>query len=160
MFEGLSREVLIMQVLLMIVSAFLGVALLTGHPAGAHHESAPSPVIGEDLAQRSGHVDAHLMFVVSSPDGIDRPAAQATAAHVVDELSRSPHVVSVTSPWNASPAIAAKLISEDHTAGLIVAEMSGDQESLQTISENLSARVARDHGDVSVNELLNIRGNP
>jgi hypothetical protein len=52
-------------------------------------------------------------FVQLMADGTRRPAATATAAHVVNVLKRSPDVLGVVSTWTALPAAVQALPSTD-----------------------------------------------
>ena len=140
MFEGMARELVIMQFVVAIASVIVG-ASFVGFACEPDRLSAPpSSDSGQELAHTSGSSDSPLMFVVSTPDGIDSAAARTTGTHIVDELRRSPIVVDVTSPWNASTGDAAKLVNQDRTAGLVIAELAGGPASQPANTEELSAR--------------------
>jgi putative drug exporter of the RND superfamily len=94
--------------------------------------------------------EVQLLFVVSSPGGVDGAAARATGTDIVDQLRSSPHVADVTSPWNAPAGAAANLISRDRTSGLIVAGITGDEGLQQTYARELSEQVAHDRDGVTV----------
>lgn len=85
-----------------------------------------------------------LLVTVSSPEGVDSPAARAAGTDIVDHLDRSPHVANVTSPWTVPPAAAAELISKDRTSGLIVAGIVGDEAAQQRYAKELTERLDRD----------------
>ena len=108
-------------------------------------ESASATQLLTDKFQQG---DVQLLIVVSTPDGIDSAAARAAGNNIVDKLRSSPHVAQVTSPWTSPPAAAADLVSRDHTSGLIVAGIRGDENQQQRSAKELSDQVATGHGGV------------
>ncbi len=108
-------------------------------------ESASATQLLTDKFQQG---DVQLLIVVSTPDGIDSAAARGAGNNIVDKLRSSPHVAQVTSPWTSPPAAAADLVSRDHTSGLIVAGIRGDENQQQRSAKELSDQVATGHGGV------------
>ena len=108
-------------------------------------ESASATQLLTDKFQQG---DVQLLIVVSTPDGIDSAAARAAGNNIVDQLRSSPHVAQVTSPWTAPPPAAADLVSRDHSSGLIVAGIRGDENQQQKSAKELSDQVATGHGGV------------
>ncbi len=94
--------------------------------------------------------DVQLLIVVSTPDGVDSAPARAAGNNIVDQLRSSPHVAQVTSPWTSPPPAAADLVSRDHTSGLIVAGITGDESQQQDYAKELADQVADDHDGVTI----------
>jgi putative drug exporter of the RND superfamily len=118
--------------------------------SGFQDPNAESSRATELLTKKFHQGDVQLLVIVSYPDGIDSPEARETGTRIVDQLKRSPHVATVTSPWTTPPAAAADLVSKDRTAGLIVAGITGDEGQQQIYAKELSNQVGRGDGDVAV----------
>src|SRR4029079_54732 len=94
--------------------------------------------------------DAQLLVTVSTPDGVDSPAARAAGTEIVNQLRSSPHVVDVASPWTTPPQAAADLVNKDRNTGLIVAGIKGNESDQQKYAEQLSAQVTHDRNGATV----------
>src|SRR4029078_12287691 len=93
--------------------------------------------------------DVYIGRCLSPPDGRGGAPARAAGNDIVDQLRSSPHVAQVTSPWTAPPPAAADLVSRDHTSGLIVAGITGDESHQQRYAKELSDQVTADHDGVT-----------
>ena len=102
------------------------------------------------MVDKFGQGDVQLLFLVTAPDGVTGAAARAVGTEVSDELSRSPHVTSVTSAWTAPPGAAASLVSEDGKSGLVVAGIGGNESEAQQYADDLSRQLAGDRNGVTV----------
>jgi len=118
--------------------------------SGFQDPSSESAGATQVLTDRFRQGDVQLLIVVSTPDGIDSAPAREAANDIVDQLRSSPHVAHVTSPWTAPPSAAADLVSRDHTSGLIVAGITGDENHQQRYAKELSDQVTVDHDGVRV----------
>lgn len=145
------RRVIGFAVLLTVALGIFGVPVAKSLSASGFQdptsESASATQLLNDKFQQG---DVQLLIVVSTPDGIDSAAARTAGNDIVDELRSSPHVAEVTSAWTSPPPVAADLVSRDHTSGLIVAGIKGDESQQQKYAKELSDQVANGHDGVEV----------
>lgn len=119
-------------------------------PSGFQDPTAESSRATELLTEKFHQGDVQMLIVVSAPGGVDSPAAREAGTDIVDRLRRSPQVADVKSYWTTPPAAAADLVSKDHTSGLIVAGINGNEAQQQTYAKELSEQVTRGHDGVTV----------
>lgn len=145
------RRVIGFAVLLTVALGIFGVPVAKSLSASGFQdptsESASATQLLNDKFQQG---DVQLLIVVSTPDGIDSAAARTAGNDIVDELRSSPHVAQVTSAWTSPPPVAADLVSRDHTSGLIVAGIKGDESQQQKYAKELSDQVVNGHDGVEV----------
>lgn len=128
-----------------VVLGVLGVPVANKlSPSGFQDPNSDSSRATQLLTGKFRQGDVQLLITVSSPDGVDSPAARAAGVDIVDNLKRSPHVADVTSPWTVPPSAAADLISKDRSSGLIVAGIIGDEAAQQRHAEGLTKDLDRD----------------
>ena len=145
------RRVVGVAALLTLALAIFGVPVASSLSAsGFQDPTSESSRASEFLTEKFGQGDVQMLITVSTPDGVESPAARTAGTEIVDQLSRSPHVVNVTSPWTAPPQAAAELVSKDRTTGLIVAGIVGDEGSQQKYAKELSAQVTKDRDGVTI----------
>jgi len=89
--------------------------------------------------------DLQMLITVTAPDSAHSPAARAVGMSIVSQLSRTPNVAEVRSPWTAPPAEAQGLISRDGRTALIIAGLSGGENAAQNAAQTLSEAVVRAH---------------
>jgi RND superfamily putative drug exporter len=89
--------------------------------------------------------DLQMLITVTAPDSAHSPAARAVGMSIVSQLSRTPNVAEVRSPWTAPPAEAQGLISRDGRTALIIAGLSGGENVAQNAAQTLSEAVVRAH---------------
>jgi putative drug exporter of the RND superfamily len=143
------RRVIGFAVLLTVALGIFGVPVAkTLSASGFQDPTSESASATQLLTDKFQQGDVQLLIVVSTPDGIDSAAARAAGNNIVDQLRSSPHVAQVTSPWTAPPPAAADLVSRDHSSGLIVAGIRGDENQQQKSAKELSDQVATGHGGV------------
>lgn len=129
----------------MVALGVLGVPVASKlSPSGFQDPNSDSSRATQLLTDKFDQGDVQLLITVSSPDGVDSPAARAAGVDIVDRLSRSPHVANVSSPWTEPPSAAAELISKDRTSGLIVAGIIGDEAAQQRHAKELTDQLDRD----------------
>jgi RND superfamily putative drug exporter len=142
---------LAMAALVAVAAAIFGVPVAKSLCAcGFEDPSSQSSKAQSLLTDKFDAGDVKLVIVVSAPDGVDGVAATATGTELVDELVRSPHVASVTSPWTATAPERAALVSKDGRSGLIVAGITGDESRTQQYAKDLSDRFVHDGVGVTV----------
>jgi putative drug exporter of the RND superfamily len=145
------RRILAVAALLTLAVGIFGIPVAKSlSPSGFQDPASESATAATLLTDKFRQGDVQLLILVSTPDGIDAPAARAAATDIVDQLRRSAHVVSVTSAWTAPPPAAAELVSRDRTSGLIVAGITGDESNQQKYAKALSDELAHDRGGVTV----------
>jgi putative drug exporter of the RND superfamily len=118
--------------------------------SGFQDSTSESAKATQFLSDRFHRGDVQLMVMVSAPEGVDSPAARSVGLEIVDQLRRSPHVATVTSPWTVRSRAAADLVSRDGTAGLIIAGIVGEESSQQKYTKELCAQIAYDRDGVTV----------
>jgi RND superfamily putative drug exporter len=89
--------------------------------------------------------DLQMLITVTAPDSAHSPAARAVGMSIVSQLSRTPNVAEVRSPWTAPPAEAQGLISRDGRTALIIAGLSGGENAAQNAAQTLSEAVVSAH---------------
>ncbi|TRW86396.1 MMPL family transporter [Mycolicibacterium sp. 018/SC-01/001] len=137
------RRIVVAAAVLTAALAILGVpvaALLS--PSGFADPGSDSARAAQTLADTFGRGDVDMVIVVSSPDGVDGPAARETGESIVAEVTDAPHVATVSS-WTRPPAPVA-LVSRDGTAGLIVVGIRGTEAEQQTYARQIDEEVTRD----------------
>jgi putative drug exporter of the RND superfamily len=135
----------------MVVAGIFGLPVAKSlSPGGLQDPNSESAKAARLLSDKFARGDAQLLTIVSTPDGVASAPARQAGTEIVDQLRRSPHVTSVTSPWTAPPPAGARLISRDGKSGLIIAAISGGESSQQTYAKALSEEVAHDRNGVAV----------
>jgi RND superfamily putative drug exporter len=145
------RRMLVLAALVAVATGIFGVPVAKSLCAcGLEDPSSESAQAKELLTDKFGVGDVQMAITVSAPDGADGSAARTVGTEMVNELTRSPHVTSVTSLWTASPAERAALVSIDGRSGLIVVGIAGDESSTQEDAKRLSDNLIRDRDGVTV----------
>jgi RND superfamily putative drug exporter len=145
------RRVIAVAALLAVALAIFGVPVAKSlSTTGFQDPTSESAKAAQFLTDRFHQGDVQLMVIVSTPQGVDSPAARSVGTEIVDQLRRSPHVATVTSPWTVPSRAAAELVSRDGTAGLIVAGIVGEESNQQKYTKELSAQITHDRDGVTV----------
>ena len=145
------RRMLVLAALVAVAAGIFGVPVAKSLCAcGLEDPSSESAMASELLTDKFGVGDVAMVIIVSAPDGADGPAARAVGTELVDELTRSPHVASVTSLWTAPSPERAALVSKDGNSGLIVVGIAGDESKTQEYERSLSDKLVRDRDGVTV----------
>ncbi|HXA11765.1 MAG TPA: MMPL family transporter, partial [Mycobacterium sp.] len=145
------RRVITVAALLTLALAIFGVPVAKSLSAsGFQDPTSESAKAAQLLTDKFGQGGVRLLLTVSAKAGFDSPQARAVGTDIVDQLRRSPHVASVTSPWTAPPPASKDLISKDRTSGLIIAGITGSESDQQKYAKELSEQVAHDRDGVTV----------
>ncbi len=148
---GAPRRMLAVAALVAVAAGIFGVPVAKSLCAcGFEDPSSESAKAKELLTDKFDKGDVQMVIVVSAPDGADGGAARAVGTELVDDLMRSPRVVSVTSLWTAPAPERAALVSSDGRSGLIVAEIAGNENKTQEYAKDLSDRLLHDRAGVTV----------
>lgn len=144
------RRVLALAGLVLVAAAVFGIPVADKLSAGGFQDpGSESARATQLLTDKFGQSDQQLLILVSSPDGADSERARAVGTEIAGHLQQSPFVFNVTSPWTDPPS-AARLISIDGSAGLIVANLKGGENDAQRYARTLADQVAHDRDGVSV----------
>jgi RND superfamily putative drug exporter len=145
------RRVIVAAALLALALAIFGVPVANSLSAsGFQDPTSESARASQLLTDKFSQGDTQLLITVSTPDGVDSPAARAAGTEIVDQLKSSPHVVDVASPWTTPPQAAADLVSKDRNTGLIAAGIKGNESDQQKYAEELSTQVTHDRNGATV----------
>ena len=145
------RRVIVVAALLTLALAIFGIPVANSLSAsGFQDPTSESARASQLLTDKFGQGDTQLLVTVSTPGGVDSPAARAAGAEIVDQLRSSPHVVDVASPWTTPPQAAADLVSKDRSTGLIVAGIKGSESDQQKYAQELSTQVTHDRNGATV----------
>jgi RND superfamily putative drug exporter len=145
------RRIIAVAVLLTFALAIFGVPVAKSlSTSGFQDPTSESAKAIQFLTDRFHQGDVQLMVIVSTPEGVDSPAARSVGMQIVDQLHRSPHVATVTSPWTVPSPAATELVSRDGTAGLISAGIVGEERSQQKYTKELCAQIEHDRDGVTV----------
>ncbi|WP_048471713.1 MMPL family transporter [Mycolicibacterium chlorophenolicum] len=130
---------------LTVALAVLGVPVAASlSPSGFADPGSESARASRTLTETFGQGDVVMLIVVSSPDGVDSPAARDTGQRIAQRVADHPHVATVSSAWTTPPAAAADLISRDRTSGLVVVGITGTEAEQQTYAKEIDRDVTRD----------------
>jgi RND superfamily putative drug exporter len=142
---------LVVAALVAVAAGIFGVPVAKSLCAcGFEDPSSQSATAKQLLTDKFDAGDVQMVITVSAPGGADTPAARAVGTELVDELTRSPHVASVTSLWTAAAPERPSLVSKDGSAGLIVAGLAGDESKTQGYAKDLSDLFVHDRDGVTV----------
>lgn len=128
----------------MIAALLTAAAAVFGIPVANHLSSGGFQDPGSEsaraarlLSAKFNQSDQQLLITVTDPAGATGDRARGVGTGIVDRLTASPNVLSVTSPWTSPPSAAAELVSTDGTIGLIVATMAGGEDKAQKYAVSL-----------------------
>ncbi|WP_085128190.1 MMPL family transporter [Mycolicibacter engbaekii] len=145
------RRVLVWAGLVVVAAAVFGIPVAGSLSAGGFQDpGSESAQATELLTEKFGQSDQQLLILVSSPQGVHSEQVRSVGTEIAAELRDSPHVFNVTSPWTDPPSAAARLVSTDESAGLIVANLRGGENDAQKYARTLADQVAHDRDGVSV----------
>ncbi len=135
----------------MVAAAIFGIPVAKSLSAGGFQDpTSESARATQLLTDKFGQGDLQLLITVCSPDGFASGPARAAGTDIAGQLSRSPHVPSVTSAWTVPAEAATELVSRDTKCGLIVAGINGGKNNAQKFADALSDEVTHDRDGVTV----------
>lgn len=145
------KRILAAAAVLLVAAAVFGIPVAKSLSAGGFQDPTSESAQATELLTRTfDQGDMQMLVTITSPDGVDGPAARAVADDVVTRLERSPHVANVTSAWTVPPQAAAELTSRDGATGLIVAGITGGENDAQKFAKTLADEVVYDRDGVEV----------
>jgi RND superfamily putative drug exporter len=145
------RRVIIAALLLMFAVGAFGIPVAQKlSPSGFQDPNSQSSRVADILTDKFGQGDVPLVIVVTAAEGYDSPQARAVATGVIDQLTRSGHVSTVTSAWTSPTPAASAMVSADKKSGLIVTGINGPDSLLQSYTKELSDAVVGERDGVVV----------
>ena len=145
------RRMIAVALLVLVGTAVFGVPVASRLSAGGLTDpNAQSSQAKTLLARTFAQGDMPMLITVSSADGVNSSETPTVGTDIVHALAQSPAVTTVTSPWTAPPAAAAPLISKDGKTGVIVAGITGGDNSAPKNAEALINEVVHDRDGVTV----------
>ncbi len=143
------RRVLGLGVLVMIGAAIFGIPVVNSLSAGGFQDPASESARAASLlTNHQGNMD--MLFLVRSQGDVREGAGRVVGTEIVAQLSSSPYVARVSSPWTTPRAAAAALVSKDGTSAIISAGIVGGENEAPKHAKSLADRLAHDHDGVSV----------
>ncbi|SBS77203.1 MmpL domain-containing protein [uncultured Mycobacterium sp.] len=145
------RRMIAVAVLVLLGTAAFGIPVAGRLSAGGLTDpGAQSSLARTLLARTFGQGDMPLLITVSSTAGANSGAARMVGTEIVQTLTGSPNVATVTSPWTAPPSAAASLLSKDGTIGVIVAGITGGDNGAPKNAGVLINELVHDRDGVTV----------
>ncbi len=135
----------------MVAAGIFGIPVAKSLSAGGFQDpTSESARATQLLTDKFRQGDLQLLITVCAPDGFASGPARAAGTDIAGQLSRSPHVLSVSSAWTVAPEAATELVSRDGKCGLIVAGITGGKNNAQKYADTLSDEVTHDRDEVTV----------
>lgn len=145
------RRVVVFALMLFVGAAVFGLPVIGSLSAGGFNDpSSDSAQANALLAEKFGVSDQQLLILISGPQGVRGEESERAAAEVVGQLTSSSDVLQVLSAWTSSPAEAAALTSKDKSSGLIVANLSGNENEAEEHAKALSDALPQDRNGVTI----------
>jgi putative drug exporter of the RND superfamily len=143
------RRVVGIATLLMIVAGVFGIRAATNLSAGGFVDpTSESARAAATLAEKFNQGDMELVLLLTSAGGAVDGTARAAGIEITQQLSRSPDVSRVTSPWDAQPVPG--LISSDAKTAMILVALKGDENTAPKEAQTLVKQFAHDRQGVTV----------
>jgi RND superfamily putative drug exporter len=145
------RRIIAVAVLVLVAAAIFGIPVAKSLSAGGFQDPrSESTKAAQLLSDKFGQGDMQLLITVSAPAGALSPPARVVATDILDHLTQSPHVATVTSAWSGPRPNQDALISKDGKSGVIVAGITGDDNEAPKYAQTLSDEVVHDRHGVTV----------
>ncbi|MCU1657698.1 MAG: ydfJ 1, partial [Pseudonocardiales bacterium] len=94
--------------------------------------------------------DPNLVLEVTSPAGVDTATARSAGLRIVHDLAGQQYARQVTSYWTAPPTQASGMRSADGTSALIVARVTGDDNTAPKRAADIYRPLVGTHDGVTV----------
>lgn len=145
------RRVLAVAGLLFVLAAIFGASAANHLLSGGFNDKNSSSSRADAMVQSTFHAGApNLVLEVTSPDGVNSPAARAEGQRLIAAVQRSPYIDQVTSYWTADPSTRTALRSDDGRSALVVAAIAGDDSTAPDRAAAISAALTGTHDGVTV----------
>jgi RND superfamily putative drug exporter len=141
--------VLTLTALLLAVAGYLGGGVAQElSPGGFDDPSSESTTAARLLEEQFDSGARNLVLLVEAPQGVDDPAAVAAGTELTVRLAEEPGVSQVSSWWTAGQPDA--LRSNDGTAALVLAHLSGDEAQVIERVEELAPEYRGEYSGLQV----------
>jgi len=145
------RRILGAALLVFVAAAVFGIPVAKSlSPGGFQDPGAESARAIKVLTAKFGQSGQKMLILVTAPAGARSEQARRVATGLVGDLQRSPLVYNVSSAWTAPPQSAADMISTDGRSGLIVVNLKGGENYVQTNAQKLADEFVHDRDGVTV----------
>lgn len=145
------RRMVAAAAVVLFAAAVFGIPVAEKLSAGGFEDpTSESAQASRLLTEKFQQSEQQLLIVVTTPDDANADPARAVATDIVDQLNRSPLVLSVSSAWTAPPEAAGQFFSRDGRTGLIVANLTGGENDAQKHAKTLADQVVHDRDGVTV----------
>ncbi|MBN9621320.1 MAG: MMPL family transporter [Actinobacteria bacterium] len=137
--------------LLLVLAAAYGISAASHLASGGFYDTqAQSWQARTTLDQTFHSGDPNLVLEITSPAGVDSPAARAAGERITATLRGEQYATGVVSYWSA-PATAAKgLVSKDGRSGLVIARIVGDDNTAPKRGAAIYDPLVGEHDGVTV----------
>jgi putative drug exporter of the RND superfamily len=143
------RKIIGIAMLLMIAAGVFGIPAATNLSAGGFVDpTSESARAAATLAEKFHQGDMELVLLLTSAGDASDGPARAVGIELTQQLSQSPYVSRVRSPWDGQPAPG--LVSIDGKTAMIVAVLKGGENSAPKQAQTLAERFAHDRNGVTV----------
>jgi RND superfamily putative drug exporter len=151
---GLRRPKIVLAVagLVLVLGALFGGSVASHLKTGGYTDPGADSTVATHLLDKHFHGGgANLVFLISSPGGLDGAAARAAGVDIVTGLkARADWVSSTSSYWTVPDPAAAGLVSADGTYALVAAHVLGDDNQMQDRARSLAAELEKGHAGATV----------
>src|SRR5947199_4100900 len=145
MLQGLTRlaiaaprRIIAVAALLFLAATIFGVPVINRLSGGGFQDpTSESSQAANVLRDKFSQTDQQMLILVTAPAGVRSDQASRVGTDVVNQLKRSPWMLSVSSAWTSPPPAAAAMVSKDGKSGLIVAGLKGGENDAQTYASKL-----------------------
>jgi RND superfamily putative drug exporter len=145
------RRIVAIAVLVLVGAALFGIPVVNNLSGGGFQDpTAESSRAAAVLRDKFDQTDQQMMIVVSSPGGTQSEQARRVGTDIVNQLKRSPWVLTVSSAWTSAPQVAATLVSQDQKSGMIIAGLKGGENDAQRYASTLTNELVHDRDGVTV----------
>lgn len=145
------RRIIAIGVLVFIGAAIFGVPVAKSLAPGGFQDpdSESARAIGV-LTDKFGQSGQQMLILVTAPGGANSEQARSVGTDLVNQLQQSPVVYNVSSPWTVAPQAAADLISRDGKTGLLVVNLKGGENYVQSNAQTVADQFVHDRDGVTV----------
>ena len=146
---AVPRRIIGIAMLLMVAAGGFGIPAAMSLSAGGFVDpTSESARAAATLAEKFNQGDMELVLLVSSASAATDGPARAAGIDIAQQLSQSPFVAQVASPWDAQPAPG--LLSSDGKTAMILVALKGNENSAPKQAQALAERFARDRQGITV----------
>lgn len=147
----LPRATLLVALAVALLGGLFGASVATRLEGGGFvPDQAESSRAARLMAQHFNGAEPNIILLVSSPQGVDTPAAQDAADRTEQLLHSRPDVTGIGSYWTSPPAQRGALRSADGTQALIVAYVSGSEDAVGKAAGEIATALPAETAGVTV----------